>query len=105
MAMITSKTIDVNGIRMHVTEAGAGSLVLLCHGFPETSYSWRHQMVALAEAGHRAVALDMRGYGRTDRPEAIEDYTVFHLTGNVIGLIAALGESRPSSWGTIGVQW
>src|SRR5271157_2658220 len=108
MAMITSKTIDVNGIRMHVTEAGAGSLVLLCHGFPETSYSWRHQMVALAEAGHRAVAPDMRGYGRTDRPEAIEDYTVFHLTGDVIGLIAALGEKQAivvgHDWGAV-VAW
>ena len=108
MAMITSKTIDVNGIRMHVTEAGAGSLVLLCHGFPETSYSWRHQMVALAEAGHRAVAPDMRGYGRTDRPEAIEDYTLFHLAGDVIGLIAALGEKQAivvgHDWGAV-VAW
>jgi pimeloyl-ACP methyl ester carboxylesterase len=64
--------IDTNGINMHVAEQGEGPLVLLCHGFPESWYSWRHQLPTLAEAGFRAVAPDMRGYGRTDRPEPID---------------------------------
>jgi pimeloyl-ACP methyl ester carboxylesterase len=76
---------------MHVAEAGKGPLVLLCHGFPELWYSWRHQLVALAEAGFHAVAPDMRGYGRTDRPEAIEQYTLFHMVGDMLGLVDALG--------------
>ena len=72
------RTVETNGIRMHLAEAGAGPLVLLCHGFPESWYSWRHQLLALAEAGFRAVAPDMRGYGRSDRPEAIDQYTLLH---------------------------
>jgi pimeloyl-ACP methyl ester carboxylesterase len=63
----------------------------LCHGFPESWYSWRHQLAALAAAGFHAVAPDMRGYGLSDRPEAIEAYTLFHLVGDVLGLADALG--------------
>ena len=76
MAEITHRTVEANGIRIHLAEAGEGPLVLLCHGWPESWYSWRHQLEALAEAGYRAVAPDMRGYGETDRPEAIEGYTM-----------------------------
>jgi pimeloyl-ACP methyl ester carboxylesterase len=79
---------------MHLAEGGTGPLVLLCHGFPECWYSWRHQLSALAEAGFHAVAPDMRGYGQTDRPEAIEQYTLFHLVGDMVGLLDALGEER-----------
>ena len=79
MAEITHRFVEANGLRIHVAEAGEGPLVLLCHGFPESWYSWRHQLSALAEAGYHAVAPDMRGYGQTDRPEAIEAYTLFHL--------------------------
>jgi len=68
--------------------------VLMCHGFPESWYSWRHQLAALAEAGYRAVAPDMRGYGQTDKPEEIEKYTLLHLVGDMVGLIGALGESQ-----------
>src|SRR5437773_10567327 len=82
MTEIGHRFIETNGIRMHVAEAGAGPLVVLCHGFPESWYSWRHQLPALAEAGFHAVAPDMRGYGRTDRPEAIDEYTLFHLVGD-----------------------
>ena len=78
----THRTVATNGARMHLTEAGAGPLVLLCHGFPELWYSWRHQLPALAEAGFRAVAPDMRGYGRTDAPEAIDQYTLLHIVGD-----------------------
>ena len=84
--------VETGGIRMHVAEAGAGPLVVLCHGFPESWYSWRHQLVALAEAGYHAVAPDMRGYGKTDRPEAIDQYSLLHLVGDLVGLLDALGE-------------
>jgi pimeloyl-ACP methyl ester carboxylesterase len=87
---VTHRTVETNGIRMHVAEAGAGPLVLLCHGFPELWYSWRHQLAALAEAGYRAVAPDMRGYGQTDRPEATDQYTLFHMVGDMVGLLDAL---------------
>jgi pimeloyl-ACP methyl ester carboxylesterase len=83
--------VETNGIRMHVAEQGEGPLVLLCHGFPESWYSWRHQLSALAEAGYRAVAPDMRGYGETDKPEAIDQYTLLHLVGDMVGLLDALG--------------
>jgi pimeloyl-ACP methyl ester carboxylesterase len=88
---VTHRTLETNGIRMHVAEAGEGPLVLLCHGFPESWYSWRHQLPALAAAGFHAVAPDMRGYGQTDQPAEIERYTLFHLIGDMIGLVAALG--------------
>jgi len=90
---ITHRFIDTNGIRMHLAEAGEGPLVLLCHGFPESWYSWRHQLVALAQAGFHAVAPDQRGYGQTDRPEGIEQYTLLHLVGDIVGLLDALGAS------------
>jgi pimeloyl-ACP methyl ester carboxylesterase len=87
---IVQKSIQSNGIQMHVAEAGEGPAVLLCHGFPESWYSWRHQLVALANAGYRAIAPHMRGYGLTDKPEAIDQYTMFHLTGDMIGVLDAL---------------
>ena len=90
---ITHRFIDTNGIRMHIAEAGEGPLVVLCHGFPESWYSWRHQLVALAQAGFHAVAPDQRGYGQTDRPEGIEQYTLLHLVGDIVGLLDALGAS------------
>src|SRR5689334_682510 len=88
---LARRIVETNGIRMHVAEAGDGPLVLLCHGFPESWYSWRRQLAALAEAGFRAVAPDMRGYGRTDRPQAIDQYTLFHHVGDMVGLLDALG--------------
>ena len=72
MVEIAHRTVEANGIRIHLAEAGSGPLVVLCHGFPESWYSWRHQLRALAEAGYHAVAPDMRGYGQTDRPKEIE---------------------------------
>jgi len=91
MSDATHRTIQSNGIRMHIAEQGEGPLVLLCHGFPESWYSWRHQLKALAEAGFRAVAPDMRGYGQTDRPAEIEKYTLLHLVGDMVGVLDALG--------------
>ncbi|WP_213805820.1 alpha/beta hydrolase [Granulicella sp. dw_53] len=94
MAGIVHRTVESNGIRIHIAEQGEGPLVLLCHGFPESWYSWRHQLKALAKAGFRAVAPDMRGYGGTDRPEAVESYTLIHHVGDMVGLVQALGESQ-----------
>jgi pimeloyl-ACP methyl ester carboxylesterase len=76
---------------VHVAEQGEGPVVLFCHGFPESWYSWRHQLSALAEAGFRAVAPDMRGYGETESPEAIDQYTLLHLVGDMVGVLDALG--------------
>lgn len=91
MAEVKHRFVETNGIRMHVAECGTGPLVLLCHGFPESWYSWRHQLQALAAAGFRAVAPDMRGYGQTDRPETIDQYTLLHLVGDMVGLLDAFG--------------
>jgi pimeloyl-ACP methyl ester carboxylesterase len=90
MQKFTHRFVETNGIRMHIAECGEGPLVLLCHGFPESWYSWRHQLEALAAAGFRAVAPDMRGYGQTDRPAEIEKYTLLHLVGDMVGLLDAL---------------
>src|SRR5437899_11761164 len=92
MTDIQRRTIETNGIRMHIAEQGAGPLVVLCHGFPEAWYSWRHQLPALADAGFHAVAPDMRGYGQTDRPREIDQYTLLHFVGDMVGLLHALGE-------------
>ena len=90
MAGRAHRTVQANGIRIHFVEQGSGPLVLLCHGFPESWYSWRHQLDALAGAGYRAVAPDMRGYGQTDRPASPESYTIPHLVGDLVGLLDAL---------------
>jgi pimeloyl-ACP methyl ester carboxylesterase len=94
MADVNHRFIDTNGISMHIAEQGTGPLVVLCHGFPECWYSWRHQLPALAEAGYHVVAPDQRGYGQTSRPEPIEAYHIFQLTGDMVGLVHALGEER-----------
>src|ERR1051326_9231600 len=86
-AAIGHRTVEANGLGMHIAEQGEGPLVLLCHGFPESWYSWRHQLGALARAGFHAVAPDMRGYGQTARPEAIDQYTLLHLVGDMVGMI------------------
>lgn len=94
MAGLNRRFVQTNGIKMHIAEQGKGPLVILCHGFPESWYSWRHQLPALAEAGYHAVAPDQRGYGQTDRPQAIEAYNILQLTGDIVGLVHALGEER-----------
>jgi len=91
MAEITHRFVTTNGIKMNCAEAGTGPLVLLCHGFPESWYSWRHQLRALGDAGFHALAPDMRGYGQTDRPKDVEAYDIFQLTGDLVGLVNASG--------------
>jgi pimeloyl-ACP methyl ester carboxylesterase len=82
--------IATNGISLHVTELGDGPAVLFCHGFPDTSYTWRRQMQAIASAGYRAIAPDMRGYGRSSAPEDSTLYTPLHTAGDLVGLLDAL---------------
>ena len=96
---------STNGIRMHYVEAGAGPLVLLLHGFPECSLAWRHQINGLAAAGYRVVAPDMRGFGQTDSPAEVEAFDIFQVTGDIVGLVHALRESKAvivgHDWGAL----
>lgn len=92
--MSSSRTISANGIEFFVTEQGSGPLVLLCHGWPELSHSWRHQLPAIAAAGFHVVAPDMRGFGRTSAPESIDAYSIFDMVGDMVALVAALGETK-----------
>jgi pimeloyl-ACP methyl ester carboxylesterase len=107
-AKMKTASVRTNGIRMNFLEEGDGPLVILLHGFPELSFSWRHQISALADAGYRVVAPDQRGYGQTDRPENPEEYSLCHLAGDAVGLVQALGESRAAlighDWGS-GIAW
>lgn len=111
MAAFPEPTIvKANGIDMAVYETGPkeGVPVVLCHGFPELAYSWRHQLPALAAAGYRTIAPDQRGYGRTGRPERVEDYDMPHLTGDLVGLLDGLQIEKAvfvgHDWGGI-VAW
>lgn len=92
--MPSSRTISANGIDIFLLEQGEGPLVLLCHGWPELSYSWRHQIPAIAAAGYHAVAPDMRGFGQTSAPADIGAYSIFDSVGDMVALVAALGEKR-----------
>lgn len=91
MEGIEHRTLNVNGINMHVAEKGKGPVVLFLHGFPELWYTWRHQMVAFSDLGYRAVAPDLRGYGDTDAPKEVASYTCFHVVGDLVALIESLG--------------
>ena len=93
MAELEHRFVETNGIRMHYVAAGAGPLVVMCHGFPESWYSWRHQLPALAAAGFRAIAPDQRGYGQTDAPQSIESYNMMNLVGDIVGLVNSLNAS------------
>lgn len=97
-----SRTIQTDGLNQHILEAGTGPLVLLIHGFPELGISWRAQVAALAEAGFHAVAPDMRGYGSTEKPNGVADYSILHLVGDMVDLVRALGET---SCVVVGHDW
>jgi pimeloyl-ACP methyl ester carboxylesterase len=102
------RRVDTGDIRMAVHESGTGRPVILVHGFPELAFSWRHQLPALADAGYRAIAPDMRGYGRTDSPPNVSDYTVQKLIGDVTGLMDVEGIDKAvivgHDWGAL-VGW
>ncbi len=86
--------LPVNGIRIHAVEQGTGPLVLMLHGFPESWYSWRHQLDGLAQAGYRAVAIDQRGYGRSSKLGTTDAYRIDRLVEDAVGVVAALGETQ-----------
>ena len=88
---VKHSVVDVGAIRMRVVEQGSGPAVVLCHGFPGLAYSWRHQLPALAAAGLRAIAVDMRGYGGTDRPADPAAYSRTSTVADMVGLLDALG--------------
>jgi pimeloyl-ACP methyl ester carboxylesterase len=94
----THRFVSANGSRFHIVEAGTGPLVLLLHGFPEFWAAWRHQIAALADAGFRAVAVDLRGYGASDKPP--RGYDGYTMSADVVGLIRALGERTATIVGT-----
>lgn len=104
------RDVDVNGVRLSVYEAGPadGPAVVLCHGFPELAYSYRHQLPALGAAGFHVIAPDQRGYGGSDRPAAVEDYDIAHLTGDLVGLLDLMDVDRAvfvgHDWGGI-IVW
>ncbi|XP_068659205.1 uncharacterized protein [Aristolochia californica] len=91
MEGVAHHTVSVNGINMHYSEKGDGPAILFLHGFPELWYSWRHQIVALSAKGYRCIAPDLRGFGDTDAPPSLSSYTLFHIVGDLVALIDALG--------------
>ncbi len=99
---ITHRTVDIGEVRLHCAEAGSGPLVLLLHGFPECWVSWRRQLPALAQAGFRAVAPDLRGYGKSDKPAGLDAYRVEVLARDVARLVEALGAERAH---VVGHDW
>lgn len=106
---VSFRFIETNGIRMRIAEMGdSGPLIILVHGWPESWYSWRHQIPALANAGYRVVVPDMRGFGQTDAPPNVEDYDIVHLTNDMVGIIDSFGEEQAiivgHDWGSI-VAW
>ncbi len=108
MQTFAQSFIETNGVRLHLAAQGEGPLVLLLHGFPETSYSWRHQLGALSAAGFRAVAPDLRGFGLSSSPIEAERYTALDIVGDLIGILDALGERQAvvvgSDWGAT-IAW
>jgi pimeloyl-ACP methyl ester carboxylesterase len=98
----------VNGVRLHYVEYGKGPLILLLHGFPECWYAWRYQLPALAQAGFRVVAPDLRGYNLSDKPRGVHAYRMECFIGDVKGLIQTLGEDRAvvvgHDWGGV-IAW
>lgn len=101
-AGVTHRLVDTGEVKLHVAELGQGPLVLLLHGFPECWVSWRNQLPALAAAGYRVVAPDLRGYGGSDKPRGIRAYRLEALARDIEGLIGALGETRAH---VVGHDW
>jgi pimeloyl-ACP methyl ester carboxylesterase len=106
----TERSVETNGVRLRVIEAGqrGAPVIVLAHGFPELAYSWRHQIPVLAQAGYHVLAPDQRGYGGSGRPEAVEDYDIHALTGDLIGLLDVVGAEQAifvgHDWGAM-VVW
>jgi pimeloyl-ACP methyl ester carboxylesterase len=105
--MADQRRIQVNGIELEVFEQGSGPLVVLCHGFPELAFSWRHQIPALADAGYRVIAPDMRGFGGSSIPAEVEAYNILEICADLRGLLEAEGEEQAvfigHDWGAFAV--
>tara|TARA_Y100000590_G_scaffold363383_1_gene421031 strand:- start:6533 stop:7516 length:984 start_codon:yes stop_codon:yes gene_type:complete len=102
MEEIKFETVQSNGINIRLASIGEGPLVIFCHGWPESWYSYRHQLPAIAAAGYKAVAYDVRGYGESDKPHPIEEYTMLNMVADVIGIVEALGYENAI---TVGHDW
>ena len=104
----TNRRVAVNGVELDITEAGAGDPIICVHGFPESAYSWRHQLPALAAAGYHAIAPDMRGYAFSSKPKAVTDYGIEKLCGDLVGLLDHLGYEKAifvgHDWGAL-ITW
>ena len=108
---VTHRTVEANGIRLHLAKQGEGPLVILCHGFPESWYSWRHQMEHFGARGFTVAAIDVRGYGGSSNPPDIEAYRLSELCGDTAAVIDELGDGRaivfghdwgaPIAWNTV----
>ncbi|MCD4501393.1 alpha/beta fold hydrolase [Chromobacterium vaccinii] len=108
MSAFNQSILEINGIRLSIAAQGSGPLVLLLHGFPETSHAWCHQLAALSAAGFHAVAPDLRGYGASERPENPQQYTSLDIVGDLVGILDALGEADAvvvgNDWGAT-IAW
>lgn len=102
------RVIDSHGVKLRIAEMGEGPLVILVHGWPESWYSWRNQISVLAKAGYHVVAPDLRGFGHSDKPPAVDDYNILHLTNDLVAITDAMGEKRAvlvgHDWGA-GISW
>jgi len=102
------RAIETNGVTLAVDDQGSRDAIVLLHGFPELAYSWRHQIPALVDAGYRVIAFDQRGYGGSSKPDAVAEYSLHHLVGDVIGILDRLGVESATlvghDWGSI-VAW
>ena len=102
MQNIDFEIVETNSINIRIASVGEGTLVIFCHGWPESWYSYRHQLHAIAAEGYKAVAFDVRGYGESDKPLPIEEYTMLNMVGDVEGIVKALGYEKAI---TIGHDW
>jgi pimeloyl-ACP methyl ester carboxylesterase len=102
MSSVTERGLQANGLAFNLAEAGDGPPVLLLHGFPDSWRLWRHQLPALAKAGHRVLAPDLRGFGKTDRPTGVEHYKLRTLVNDVVGLLDVLDVDRAA---VVGHDW
>ena len=97
------RTIDAGAAQIRVAVEGEGPLVLMVHGFPESWFSWRHQLAPIAAAGFTAAAIDVRGYGGSDKPPAVADYAMAHMVADVAGVIEQLSPGSPAV--IVGHDW
>ncbi|HEX8858664.1 MAG TPA: alpha/beta fold hydrolase [Actinomycetes bacterium] len=102
MSLVVERTLRANGLSFNLAEAGDGPPVLLLHGFPDSWRLWRHQLAALAKAGHRVIAPDLRGFGKTDRPAGVEEYKLRTLIADVVALLDVLHVDRAA---VVGHDW